>query len=50
VSVRPRSSTVAVIGHRVVVLLREMPRDVGYDDARAALTAAAGTLPHPRVP
>jgi hypothetical protein len=42
--------SVAVIGHRVVVLLSEVPRAVGYDQARAALTAAAAALPPPRQP
>jgi hypothetical protein len=37
--------SVAVIGHRVVVLLSEVPRAVGYDRARAALTAAAAAVP-----
>jgi hypothetical protein len=42
--------SVAVIGDRVVVLLSEVPRAVGYDQARAALTAAAAAalLPPPR--
>jgi hypothetical protein len=39
--------SIGVIGQRVVVLLSEVPRRVGYDAARAALTAAAGTLPRP---
>jgi hypothetical protein len=39
--------SVGVVGHRVVVLLSEVPRDVGYDQARAALTAAAGAIPRP---
>lgn len=42
--------SVGVVGKRVVVLLSEVPRDTGYDDARAALTAAAGAIPPPRVP
>jgi CubicO group peptidase (beta-lactamase class C family) len=33
--------SVAVVGNRVVVLLSEVPRAVGYDQARAWLTAAA---------
>jgi hypothetical protein len=36
--------SVAVIGQRVVVLLSEVPRAVGYDQARASLTAAAAAL------
>jgi hypothetical protein len=39
--------SVGVIDHRVVVLLSEVPRDVSYDAGRAALTAAAATLPRP---
>jgi hypothetical protein len=39
--------SVGVVGHRVVVLLSEVPRTVRYDDARAALTAAAGAVPPP---
>lgn len=40
--------SVGVIGRRVVVLLSEVPRSVGYDVARAALGAAAAALPTPR--
>ena len=40
--------SVGVVGSRVVVLLSEVPRAVGYDVARAALTAAAAALPPPR--
>jgi hypothetical protein len=39
--------SVGVVGHRVVVLLSEVPRGVGYDEARTALTAAAAALPPP---
>ncbi|MBM7804312.1 hypothetical protein JOD57_000149 [Geodermatophilus bullaregiensis] len=39
--------SVGVVGTRVVVLLSEVPRSVGYDRARAALTAAAAALPPP---
>ncbi|MGY2084765.1 serine hydrolase [Blastococcus sp. SYSU DS0539] len=43
--------SVAVLGSRVVVLLSEVPRSVGYDPARAALSAAgeaiAARLPAP---
>jgi hypothetical protein len=42
--------SVGIIGRRIVVLLSEVPRAVTDDAARAALTAAAGALPHPRVP
>ena len=42
--------SVGVIGHRVVVLLSEVPRSVGYDAARAALTAAAAAVPQPMRP
>jgi hypothetical protein len=39
--------SVGIVGHRVVVLLSEVPRSVGYDAARAALTAATSALrPH----
>lgn len=41
--------SVGIMGHRIVVLLSEVPRAVGYDAARAALTAAAAALPHPVV-
>jgi hypothetical protein len=37
--------SIGVIGHQVVVLLSEVPRRVGYDAARAALTAAAAAIP-----
>ncbi|WP_073419805.1 serine hydrolase [Geodermatophilus nigrescens] len=40
--------SVAVSGDRVVVLLSEVPRSVSYDQARAALSAAAAALPPPR--
>lgn len=40
--------SVAVIGSRVIVLLSEVPRTVGYDQARAWLTAAAAAVPAPR--
>ncbi|MEX5720246.1 serine hydrolase [Geodermatophilus maliterrae] len=39
--------SVSVVGTRVVVLLSEVPRSVGYDRATAALTAAAAALPPP---
>jgi hypothetical protein len=39
--------SVGVLGHRVVVLLSEVPRAVGYDEAGAALTAAAAAIPPP---
>ncbi len=39
--------SVGVVGHRIVVLLSEVPRRVGYDAARAALTSAAAALPPP---
>jgi hypothetical protein len=39
--------SVGVIGERVVVLLSEVPRTVGYDAARAALDAAAAAIPLP---
>ena len=42
--------SVAVVGSRVVVLLSEVPRSVGYDRGRAALTAAAAALPPPQTP
>jgi hypothetical protein len=42
--------SVAVIGSRVVVLLSEVPRAVGYDAARAALTTAAAAVPAPMRP
>jgi hypothetical protein len=37
--------SVAVLGDRVVVLLSEVPRSVGYAAARAALSAAAAAVP-----
>jgi hypothetical protein len=40
--------SVAVLGSLVVVLLSEVPRSVGYDQARAWLDAAAGAIPAPR--
>ena len=40
--------SVGVVGTRVVVLLSEVPRSVGYDAARAALTAGAAAVPAPR--
>jgi hypothetical protein len=40
--------SVAVIGHRVVVLLSAVPRGVSYEAATAALTAAAAAVPPPR--
>jgi hypothetical protein len=42
--------SVAVVGSRVVVLLSEVPRALGYDRGRAALTAAAAVLPPPQTP
>jgi hypothetical protein len=42
--------SVAVVGRRVIVLLSEVPRSVGYDEARAALTTAATALPLPHRP
>lgn len=39
--------SVAVLGNRVVVLLSEMSRDVGWEVARGALTAAARAVPVP---
>jgi hypothetical protein len=42
--------SVGVVGNRVVVLLSEIPRSVGYDAARAALTAAAAAVPAPMAP
>jgi hypothetical protein len=42
--------SIGIVGHRIVVLLSEVPRAVGYDAARAALTAAAAALPQPAVP
>jgi hypothetical protein len=38
---------VGVLGRRVVVLLSEVPRGTGYDEARAALSAAAAAVPPP---
>ncbi len=40
--------SVGVVGTRVVVLLSEVPRRVRYDEARAALTAAAAAVPPPQ--
>jgi hypothetical protein len=42
--------SVGVVGTRVVVFLSEVPRRVGYDAARAALTAAAAAVPPPETP
>ncbi|HEY0127337.1 MAG TPA: serine hydrolase [Blastococcus sp.] len=42
--------SVGVLGGRVVVLLSEVPRAVGYDEARAALSAAAAAVPAPPAP
>jgi hypothetical protein len=42
--------SVGVVGHRVVVLLSEVPRAVGYDQARASLSAAAAAVPPPGGP
>jgi hypothetical protein len=42
--------SIGIVGHRIVVLLSVVPRAVGYDAARAALTAAAAALPQPAVP
>jgi hypothetical protein len=42
--------SVGVVGRRVVVLLSEVPRAVGYDAGRAALTAAAAALALPQQP
>ena len=42
--------SVGVVGHRVVVLLSEVPRGTGYDAARGALTAAAAAVPAPAAP
>jgi hypothetical protein len=39
--------SLGIVGRRVVVLLSEVPRGVGYDEARAALTAAAAAIPLP---
>lgn len=41
--------SVGVLDGRVVVLLSEVPRATGYDEARAALSAAAAALPPPQV-
>ena len=40
--------SVAVVGTRVVVLLSQVPRDVGYDQARAWLSAAGRAVPASR--
>jgi hypothetical protein len=42
--------SVGVVGSTVVVLLSEVPRGVGYDAAREALTAAAAQVPLPGRP
>ena len=42
--------SVGVVGHRVVVLLSEVPRATDYAAARGALTAAAAAVPAPAVP
>ena len=42
--------SVGIVGHRVVVLLSEVPRGTGYDAARRALTAAASAIPAPAAP
>ncbi|SOD97368.1 serine hydrolase [Blastococcus haudaquaticus] len=42
--------SVGIVGHRVVVLLSEVPRGTGYDDACGALTAAASAVPAPAGP
>jgi hypothetical protein len=42
--------SVGVMGRRVVVLLSEVPRSVGYDRARASLSAAAAAVPPPQHP
>jgi hypothetical protein len=42
--------SLAVVDRRVVVLLSEVPRSVGYGAARAALTAAAAAIPPPQHP
>jgi hypothetical protein len=42
--------SVGVVGRHVVVLLSEVPRRVRYDEARAALTAAAAAIPPPHTP
>lgn len=42
--------SVGVVGSRVVILLSEVPREVGWDAARAALDAAAAAVPPPRHP
>ena len=39
--------SVGVVGGRVVVLLSEVPRSVGWDAARGALDAAAAAVPPP---
>jgi hypothetical protein len=40
--------SVGIVGGTAVVLLSEVDADIGYDAARAALTAAAGALPAPK--
>jgi len=42
--------SVAIVGHRVIVLLSEVPRSVGYAAASAALDAAAAAVPPSRHP
>ncbi|WP_241037906.1 serine hydrolase [Blastococcus litoris] len=42
--------SVGVLGRRVVVLLSEVPRATGYEEARGALDAAAGAVPPPGGP
>jgi hypothetical protein len=40
--------SVGVVDSRVVVLLSEVSRSVGYGEARAALTTAAAAIPPPQ--
>jgi hypothetical protein len=40
--------SVAVVGTQVVVMLSEVPRAVGYDQARSWLSAAGAAVPAPR--
>jgi hypothetical protein len=42
--------SVAVVGSRVVVLLSEFPRAIGYDAGRAALDAVGAAVPPPPAP
>jgi hypothetical protein len=42
--------SVAVVGRRIVVLLSEVPRSVGYAEATSALTTAAAAIPLPHQP